>query len=200
MITYTKTETKKYPKLQIWSDADCESPRTWSNLGTFITKTRNYNSPDKDVEFLELFENAYNSEGVNTAEQHLKMFKKLLKENGNKIKYVCLITKHEHGNVYYKRGAVQGWDSGVCGAYIVLVNEETKKYTNKKIEAIIDGELENYNSWCNGDVWGYTLYSDDGEVEDSCGGFFSSESVEDEIKATHPEFKNENLSEYYKDY
>jgi hypothetical protein len=95
---------------------------------------------------------------------------------------------------------VHGWDSGVAGFYIVTrenIQEWDNKNTmsKKKIEAIIDAELEDYTKWANGYVYCFLLYGKDGEVVDSCGGFYDINDIKD---ALPDEWKDEDLSDYLK--
>mgnify|MGYP001501775131 CR=1 FL=1 len=69
----------------------------------------------------------------------------------------------------------------------------TKALRQKAIK-LIEGELEEYERWCNGDCWGYVIETaevedEDGNIEggdqvgDSCWGFIGMEYAEEEGKA-----------------
>ena len=98
-----------------------------------------------------------------------------------KSKYVWdYVSRHEHGNVIYSRGKSLGWDSCVCGVIFISKEDVRKLYQVKKISQKVlkrvydrfDSELEEYTNYVNGDVYGYRLYSLDGELIDDCWGFY----------------------------
>ena len=44
---------------------------------------------------------------------------------------------------------------------------------------LMEGLIENYQTWANGDVWGFIVEDADGEELDSCWGFYGSEACEE---------------------
>jgi hypothetical protein len=88
------------------------------------------------------------------------------------------------------------WDSGQIGFVFIskeklrneLIEENKegkKKYITKKhIERAtknILAELETYDLYLRGEVYGYTLINENGEIEDSCFGYYGVESILDEF-------------------
>jgi hypothetical protein len=74
------------------------------------------------------------------------------------------------------------WDSGQIGFIIVTKKEIkntydikrcTKKWYDKGVR-IIENEVKTYDDYLTGQVYGYTLYEDDNEV-DSCCGFYGDD-------------------------
>jgi hypothetical protein len=75
------------------------------------------------------------------------------------------------------------WDSGQIG--FILVSKETaladfggKKVTAKlkqKIEKQLEGEVETYAQFLEGDVYGFCIEDEDGNHIDSCFGFYGSD-------------------------
>lgn len=200
MKTY-KTEVEK-PKLVIKYDQDAESPRTWSNLGYFITCEGKYNSPDEHAGLIELVKQT--SEQAKDTDDHMELIKKEISSGfigeHNKVLAIYPVYRYKHGNVSYKRGTAHGFDYSNCGFYIVtdktaeeIGMQKGKYYGNRGFERMIDQELEQYTQWANGEVYGFELYDDNGNLEDSCYGFYSI----DEIKEHLPdEWENEDLTEY----
>jgi hypothetical protein len=187
MKTYTKTIEE--PCLVIEHDTDAESPRQWDNLGFFFTKERGYKSPDGTV--FPLYHIMTNTEeSARDTAHHMELMKEEARAQGIKIKYIYPVYRYEHGNVVYKRGTAQGFDCSNCGFYIV-----TDESTKKECEAIIDRELETYTQWCNGEVYGFTLHNERGEVEDSCWGFYDIEDIREHLPK---EYADEDLREYIK--
>jgi hypothetical protein len=89
------------------------------------------------------------------------------------------------------------WDSGVVGFYVVtrkdiLDNFLAKRLTKKlrdKAREIVKGEVETYNQYLQGDVWGFVIKDEDGEIVDSCWGFYGREYAEEEGKAALASFQ-----------
>jgi len=78
------------------------------------------------------------------------------------------------------------WDSGQVG-YVFITKQaaremlSVKNITAKIREELInhlDGEVEIYNQYLTGDVYGFKEYDKDGEEIDSCYGFFGSNPKE----------------------
>lgn len=190
-ITYTTQVTKA--QLEIRYDDCAESPREWDNLGYFITLERNYNTPDKNPTLERIIKEA--SEDASNCTEHIANITKLIaSEFDEKLAYIVPVSKYEHGGVTYRRGERHGWDEGVAGFYIVT-KESAKDIPDVDFDKVIEQELETYTAWANGEVYAFILYDNDGDVIDSCGGFFDI----DDIKEYLPEeWKNENLSDYLK--
>ena len=47
----------------------------------------------------------------------------------------------------------------------------------------MEQEVKTYDQYLTGDVWGYIIEDDSGEVLDSCWGFFGHDYCEEEAKA-----------------
>ena len=191
MKTYKKIE--EHPRLSIYHDDCPESPREWSNLGYFITKDSNYLSPDKHEQLEEIVIST--GDDAKDAEDHMDRIKEeVLEIMDEKVLAIYPVVKYEHSGVCYSLGIKHGFDYSNNGFYIVT--DESIKECGTEIqdlERVISQEIKTYNSYANGEVYGFTLYDKDGEVEDSCSGFYSLEDVRD---ALPKEWKNEDLDEY----
>lgn len=198
MKTINQTITKTIPKLEISYCDYTDSPREWSNLGYFITVDRNYRSPDKHEELLELIKEC--GENANSQAEHIKMItinwnKTMHPEN--KIIAIYPIVKYEHSGVSYSLGTVHNFDYSNNGFYIITDKTQKEVGIKKKdFEKVIKEELEIYNKYANGEVYRFCLYDDQGEVADSCGGFYDIESIREYLPK---EWSKEDLSEYVKD-
>jgi len=196
MKTYTKTTTTDEPRLVIEYDNDAESPRQWDNIGVFVTKIRNYKSPDGNVgdEYLAMI--ATSELEPDNATEHARLIVDFLAMNDKKPKYIYPISLYEHSNVSYTLagdGNTCQFDSGICGFYIVHENEETQDMTEDEIKDCIRGELKEYTNWCNGEVYEFTLYDNDGNIEDNGGGFYDINDIKEHLP---DEWSDEDMSDY----
>jgi len=106
-------------------------------------------------------------------------------------KIVAPIYCYEHGLIALKTSAFScPWDSGLAG-FAVLTKEKCqsellgphgKKRFTPALQALafrrLQGELENYESYVNGSVYGYRILDSDGSEADSCWGFYGPEHDE----------------------
>jgi hypothetical protein len=75
------------------------------------------------------------------------------------------------------------WDSGQIGFVFISKDKVKKEYgvkrvTKKEIEKatkVLLAELETYDLYLRGEVYGYTLIDENGCIEDSCFGFIGSD-------------------------
>lgn len=197
MKTYTKTVEQTLPRLVIEHEDCPESPRTWDNLGYFITVSRKSYSPDKNEEMERII--AETGEEANTQKEHMAMIKRRLKNDmGEKVIAIYPVNKYEHSGVTYSLGTVHGFDNSNNGFYIITKKSAELIGTpkNKKaFERVINGELETFNAWVNGDVYCYTSYDKNGEVDNSCCGFYDLEDIKADLGK---EWSKENMRDYLK--
>jgi len=194
MKTYIKTTTTTIePRLKIEYDTDSESPREWTNLGYFITQDRNYYSPDKNEE-LQRWIKSTGEEATSQAE-HIDCIKDWFKMNTTeKVLAIYPVNKYEHSGVVYSLGSAFGFDYSNNGFYIITDKTQKEVGTKKKDwERVIKDELATYNKYANGEVYRFELYAKNGELKDSCGGFYE---VEDIKECLPKEWKNVDLTEY----
>ena len=57
------------------------------------------------------------------------------------------------------------------------------KQLKQKIYEVIQGEVNTYNQYLSGDVYGYKVFDKDGEELDSCWGYYGMEYVVEEAKS-----------------
>ena len=82
------------------------------------------------------------------------------------------------------------WDAGQLG-YVLVDRQEAleklgKKRLSKKlrerIAEIIEAEVETYNSYLSGEIYGYVIEKD-GKQVDSCWGYYGLDTVEEEARS-----------------
>ena len=76
------------------------------------------------------------------------------------------------------------WDSGNIG-YIYATKEEIQKEFDgdkAKAEERLKGTIDTWDQYVSGDVWHIAVVDEDGEVIDSCGGYYGYKYAEEEGK------------------
>ena len=194
MKTYTKTITATHPRLEILHEDSPESPRKWDNLGYFITISNKVVSPDDDNgEIYNIVKNT--SDEVSNQEEHMKLIKRDIKNvTGEKVLAIYPVCRHEHSSVSYSLGNTKGFHYSNNSFYIVT--DKTAKLIGtpkSKFERVIAQELKTYTAYVNGEVYGFKLYDEDGELVDTCWGFYDI----DDIKGALPdEWATEQMRDY----
>lgn len=197
--------------LYIIQDESPESPREWNNLGTMICWHRRYNLGDykesknyADTEELfatlagfsadDLMQDKEISEHTDEAwkEAHEKV-----REVANKKAIILPLYLYDHSGITISTGSFScPWDSGQVG-WIYVTREKLKEEgladkTDAEIEKYLEGEVETYDQYLTGDVYGFQLKKivkyekknletgaveiiEEEEDEDSCWGFFGSD-------------------------
>lgn len=195
MKTFTKTTVTTEPLLVIEHDENTTSPREWSNLGYFITVDRKQYSPDRHPEFEYIVKDT--GDLAESQAEHIKMIgDRIEAESSEKVLAIYPIVKYEHSAISYSLGTVNNWDYSNNGFYIVTAKKAKEIGAKAKdYQKIIKNELEVFNKWINGECYQFCLYNEQGEVEDSCGGFYSVEDIREYLPK---DWKKEDLTEYIK--
>ena len=173
------TETFKHngKTINIKSDDFADSPRNWDNLGTMICFHNCYSLGDSH----NIDSNDYNGWD--------EMEKSLEKDYDAVILPLYL---YDHSGITMNTtGFNCGWDSGQVG--FIAISKETarkefswKNITAKRKERLAERlkeEVKTYDQYLTGDVYGFEILNSEGEIEDSCYGFFGEESAIEEAKA-----------------
>lgn len=168
----------KYKGIDIKIDideTDGESPRNWSNLGYFITCDRDYWSPDR-IDWLEKIVKDTGDEATSQAD-HIERITNAVNETGEKVLAVYPVVKYEHSGIVYRLGTQHGFDYSNNGFYIVTEKTAKELGTDPKdFEKMIKDEIETYNHYVNGEIYGFTLIDEiTGEEIGSCWGYYGSD-------------------------
>ena len=161
--------------IEILPDIYPESPREWSNLGSMQCFHSRYDLGDKKV----VDSNDY--KGWSDMEYALK------KDHDAVI--ILPIYMYDHSGITVNTKPFScPWDSGRLGLIFasredILVNFNVKRLTKSIIERatkILEGEVETYDQFLRGDVYGYRIEDKDGDEVDSCYGFYGIDTVREE--------------------
>lgn len=164
-------------KIHIEREDDPESPREWSTAWKWYSNHRRYFFDKENGNYLsinDIFDgDTEDGESIKDA---------ILRQNPEFLD-VRPIYLHDHSGISISLGSFNDpWDSGV-GAYAVITREqaeadapELKGDDNKLIEAAygwLEGEVESYQAYLDGDVYGYVVENGSGNEIGSCWGYYS---------------------------
>jgi hypothetical protein len=177
--------------IEIEQDQDPESPRSWDNLGTMVLFHKRYNLGDK----------AEGATGHGFKSQDYSSWAELQEaiEARHKPVVILPLYLYDHSGLRIKVGSFQGhlpqghaeFDSGQIGFIFVSREAALKEYGGKKLTAkklaqaqkVLEGEVETYDQYLRGDVYGYTVKDAAGEHLDSCWGFYGYDYCLQEAKS-----------------
>ena len=172
-----RTEEVNGYEINIYQDSDPESPREWDNLGTMVCFHKRYDLGDQ---------HPYNSgdyDGWNELkaailDDHpgaiiLPLY--LYDHSGLSISTRSFVGRSHHGD----------WDSMSIGFIYVDRDAILEEYGWKvltaarrlRIESYLNGEVDTYDQYLRGDVYGYEITDPAGEPVDSCWGYFGIEDT-----------------------
>lgn len=160
--------------IRIEQDEDAENPRQWDNMGTMIAFHGRYDLGDKD--------HGYNAKDYNGWDD----FREALEKANPKGIVLPLYLFDHSGITMNTTGFHCPWDSGQVGFIVASADKirecfVTKRITNKvrqRAHEVLIGEVETFDQYIRGDVYGFVVEDDDGNVTDSCWGFFGSDPFE----------------------
>lgn len=143
------------------------------------------------------------SNSVNIRNYEPEEIKKILKDSI----YVPVYMYDHSGVTINTTGFSCPWDSGQVGFYIVSKERVRKEYNVKriskklkeKIEGILTNEVKTYDDWMTGQVYGFRVL-ENGEVFDSCEGFYGHDSIEYAIDEAKGMIDYRTSNRYTKDY
>lgn len=164
-------------EIDIQPDVNPENPRDWDNLSTMICFHGRYDLGDKHS-----FKSPEELQEFLAEEKPPVLLPLYLYDHGN----TSISTKSFIGRAQHAE-----WDSGKIGYIYVTRDKLLKEYSAKKITAkllaqatkTLQAEVATYDQFLNGEVYNYTIEDVDGDLIDSCGGYFGEEEVLTEAKS-----------------
>jgi len=154
----------------------------WDNPFRFISNHRRYYTDMQSVSRSDgsiIWDSEGNDYGVHDVPAMVRFF--------NKNKYVVIpVRGHEHGGLsistYNDYPFNDQWDSGVFGWLYASPEDIRQNFNTKRVslkmrkltEKMMRSFVKVWNSYFTGQSFGFTIEDEDGEVEDSCRGFYES--------------------------
>lgn len=116
----------------------------------------------------------------------------------NRLYLIKPLYLYDHGGITISTGSFScPWDSGQVGYIYMTPATIAHEWggDRQKAEACLDAEVNEYDQYIRGDVWGYTILGEDGEdmgrLDDSCWGFFGQEYCIEEAKQSAEHIRSE---------
>ena len=192
-------ETYKECTIKICQDEDPMSPREWENLGTMICYHDRYNLGDVQRrggydDFIEYINGEFNilePEYYDLEESEVKRVEKWMDRN----LIILPLYLYDHSGITMRTAQFScPWDSGQVGFIYVSLEKIRKEYKVKRVsktlrervEGYLRGEVETYDQYLTGDVYGYDIVDETGEEEvdvGSCWGFYGRDYCISEAKS-----------------
>lgn len=167
--------------VEIYSDDDSGNPRTdYDNLGTIYMEHGGRsiqpegNAPDGIV---------FNYAAYDDGEYPEDVEGKIAAHR--RIKSVVLPVQYAY------EGGVDECDEDDAEGYIYVTRERVleeysskilTKHLRERVETYLRGEIETYNQWATGDVYGYEITDANGDDVESCWGLFGLDYCIEEAK------------------
>lgn len=170
-------------RVEIYNDIDAPSPRgEFSYLGTLYAISPDYNYDGYDINDL-----------VDLLGGDVENDSDVWKMLGEKFYYRKVWTLN-HSGVRVATGDENpwgrgwlAWDSGLVGVIVVSKEDAKKEWEDElddvvkeKAEKILDGEIEDLDTWFRGDVYGYVVKDPTDTEVGSCWGYYAIEDAETE--------------------
>jgi len=154
------------------------------NLGYIVSFANRYNFSDDDAPKLK--QDDFSS--WDDVEKYLKKY--------YKATVILPVYKYEHGNI--RLSTSDGypfndrWDSCQIG-FIYTTEERRKKLgvkrSREEIKKQLSDEIQDYSDYISGDIYGYIIEDESGDVLDSCFGYIGDSGLSqlrEELKNYHP--------------
>ncbi len=163
--------------ISIYYDEDAESSREWDNLGTMVGYCKNYKLYDKKL-----------TTAGNTGSLKNDFIEYLNDQDLNLDDIIYLpVYAYIHSGIGLSTDNSSypfncRWDSGQVGYIYVTTEKALKTYsyngmTNKFVNVIkvdLINEIEVFNYYLSGNIFGFTIHNEHSDEIDSCWGFYGS--------------------------
>ena len=165
MGSLVETEEYKGYNIEIHVDHDPLDPlREWDNLGSIVAWHRRHNLGNSEE---------YNAEDFDTRDE-------LEAEIAKDCLYLPLYIYDHSGITINTTGFSCPWDSGQVGFIYVSKEKARKEYSVKRISKklrsriydCLRAEVQCYDDFLTGSVYGYIVKDEEGEEVDSCWGYY----------------------------
>ena len=155
--------------LEVYQDDCPSSPREWCNLGTMVCFHGSHDLGD---------EHDYNQSDYNSWDE---LESAIIKEND--VAVILPLYLYDHSGITMNTtGFSCRWDSGQVGFVYISKAKIREEYSvkrisaklKKRIEGYLVSEVNTYDQYLVGDVYGFNIEYSDGD-SDSCSGYYGTD-------------------------
>jgi len=177
-ITYRGLE------IEIVVDKYPEDPREWDNLGTMLTRHRDYNLGDAIIP-----ESYYNDHlGQDIHIEDMETLSDYIEQEYGEIAIIKPLYLLDHSGLWLSTSRFMsdpgGWDTSHIGVIFATKEDLRKEYRVKRItksildraNGVLNNEVEVYGKYISGDIMGWVTDND------SCWGYYDYDSVISDAK------------------
>jgi len=179
---------------EIHIDEDPEDPRTWDNFGTMVCWHRRYSLGDRH--------------DFQTPDDFMEWWE----ENG-KDGVLLPLYLYDHSGITMSTSSFScPWDSGQVGYIYATADRIMKEFgppepllcriANRpstemleKAKRLLKSEVETYDMYIRGDVYGFTIKDENGTYSDSCWGYYGDIKESGILDELTPEGREAVLAE-----
>ena len=190
--TFTQTTVTECNRLVIQHDQFANSPRECDDVTKLsIRKHRRYDFPNEQALSFDSEDGELATELANLESTH----------------YIFPLDFYEHSGISFSlsgKGMQCQFDTSNNVWYVTVpksytydysnTEKRTIEYTEQQANDIAKSTLDEYNAYINGEVYGYTLYDEQWQVQDQCSGFYSLTEIKNNLPT---EWKDEDMSDYF---
>jgi len=150
------TESLNGLEIKILFEEDAESPDTWRDKGAFLVGYHDqfYVTRDDIISKTEV-KGLFSGEEISQTADY----------------YIFPLSTYIHSGVALYLGSYKKdcWDSCLVGAVLISRKELD---TEKQAYSYAENLVKTWNDYLSGNVYGYEIYSPEGDIIDSCWGFY----------------------------
>lgn len=169
-----KTEDYKDHVINIYPDDTCDtdSPREWDNVGHMVCFHNRYALGDKDKQGI----STDDFQSWDAMEDHIRQtFKPVVLQP---------LYLYDHSGITMSTAPFScPWDSGQVGFIWATREDVLKEYGKKKltkklvekVAALLVAEVDVYDAFIRGDVYGYEIVDRNGNTIDGCWGYIGKD-------------------------
>jgi hypothetical protein len=164
--------------IKVFIDDDPQSPRDWDNAGTMLCFHGRHNLGDK-------------SDLISSDFSGWEELREYLAKEKDAVVILPLYLFDHSGLTMATTPFNCPWDSGQVGFIFITrakaVAEWGKKLCTSKVKEMatkcLEAEVETYDQYLRGEVYGYIIEDNEGNHIDSCWGFYEKDYMISEAKA-----------------
>lgn len=170
-----------------WCDSNCKEAAIMNYILEIVNDIDPIN-PREDNEFSTIY---YSSSRYNLGDKRVsKDYIDSLMEDKEMV-YLPVYAYIHSGVVMNTTGFSCPWDSGMSGVITISKDKirqqyNTKRITKKILDQVISrlkAEVEEFSQYLNGEVYGFQVKDETGDIVESCYGFYSEGDAESEGKS-----------------